>query len=74
MEDLARAPVMGADPLAGEHLARGDDDRLLVVGIEARLRRIADQHDRAGLELGIGGPSTVSTSDIVTLGRSRASA
>jgi hypothetical protein len=54
MENLAGAPVMGADPLAGEHLAHGDDDRLLVFGTEVRLRRIADRHDRACLELGIG--------------------
>ena len=45
---------MGADPLAGEHLARGDDDCLLVVGVEVRLHRVADQHDRASLELGVG--------------------
>src|ERR1700688_1628798 len=47
MEDFAGAPEFGADPLPREHLARRDDDCLLIVGIEMSLDRIADDDDDA---------------------------
>ena len=66
MEDFAGAAEFRADPLPRQHLARRNDDGLLIVGIEVGLNRIADDDDGAILQPAPGGPSTVSTSGIFT--------
>ena len=50
MKDFAGAAELCADPLPRQHLARRDDDRLLIIGIEVGLDRIADDDDGAILQ------------------------
>ena len=52
MEDLAGAAELRPDPLPRQHLARRQHDRLLIVGIEVRLDRIAHDQKRAILQGG----------------------
>src|SRR5215467_12568483 len=51
MEDFTGVAELRADPLAPQHLARRHNDRLLMVGIEVSLDRIADDDDGAILEI-----------------------
>ena len=56
MKDLAGAAELRPDPLHCQHLARRQDDGLLIVGIEMGLDRIADDDDGAILQTRGGRP------------------